>query len=244
MGGWLSGRSVTVAIMLATMTRWLKVSLRDAPATVPALAAIVLFVVWATSQAGYPLTHWAPGGLIVLALLAIALGAVPLRFAEIPVAVKLALACLAAYTALSFLSILWADAPAEAWEGANRTLLYLVVFALFALWPRRGAGAALLLEPVDACDDRARGVCGAASRRLKRQELWSMFSGERLAYPIGYPNATAAQWLMAFWPALLLARGTQSALGSARAARGRGGSAGRRGAVQPEPWVAVRHAGR
>ncbi len=131
--------------MLAAMTRWLKVSLRDAPATVPALAAVVLLIVWATSQAGYPLTHWAPGGLILLALLAIALGAVPLRFAEIPVAVKLAVACLALYTALSYLSILWANVPGEAWEGANRTLLYLVVFALFALWRGRGASAALLL---------------------------------------------------------------------------------------------------
>jgi tetratricopeptide (TPR) repeat protein/predicted secreted protein len=37
----------------------------------------------------------------------------------------------------------------------------------------------------------------------------ALFAGERLSYPVGYPNATAAQWLMAFWPALLLARGTR-----------------------------------
>ena len=42
----------------------------------PALAALALFVVWATDQAGYPVTHWAPGGLIVLALLGLALGVV------------------------------------------------------------------------------------------------------------------------------------------------------------------------
>ena len=53
--------------------------LRQAPATVPALVAMALFVVWATDQAGYPVTHWAPGGLIVLALLGMALGAVGLR---------------------------------------------------------------------------------------------------------------------------------------------------------------------
>ena len=184
------------------------VSLRETPATVPALAAIVLFVVWATSQAGYPLTHWAPGALIVLVLLAIAALAVPLRFAEIPVAVKLALACLAAYTALSFLSILWASAPAEAWEGANRTLLYLLVFTLFSLWPRGGASAALLLGVWTLA------LIGLAVYVALRLDLASgksfaaLFSGERLAYPVGYPNATAAQWLMAFWPALLLARGT------------------------------------
>jgi tetratricopeptide (TPR) repeat protein len=36
--------------------------------------------------------------------------------------------------------------------------------------------------------------------------LRSMLPGGRLLYPSGYPNANAAQWLMAFWPALLLAR--------------------------------------
>jgi O-Antigen ligase len=189
------------------MTRWPTVSLRETPTTVPALAAVVLFVVWATSQAGYPLTHWAPGALIVLVLLAIAVLAAPLRFAEIPVAVKLALACLGAYTALSFLSILWAAAPAEAWEGANRTLLYLLVFALFALWPRRGASAALLLGVWTLA---MIGLAVYVALRLDfagGNSFAALFSGERLTYPVGYPNATAAQWLMAFWPALLLARG-------------------------------------
>ena len=54
---------------------------------------------------------------------------------------KIALGCLAAYTALSFLSILWAAVPGDAWEGANRTLLYLLVFALFALLAASGARA-------------------------------------------------------------------------------------------------------
>jgi tetratricopeptide (TPR) repeat protein len=193
--------------MLATMTRWLKVSLREAPATVPALAAVVLLVVWATSQAGYPLTHWAPGGLVLLALLAIALGAVPLRFAEIPLAVKLAVACLALYTALSYLSILWANVPGEAWEGANRTLLYLIVFALFALWRGRGGSASLLLGVWTLA---LIGLAAYAALRLDSatgKSFTSMFVGERFAYPTGYANANAAQWLMAFWPALLLARG-------------------------------------
>jgi hypothetical protein len=201
------GESGITTNILTTMTRWPSVSLRETPATVPALAAIVLFVVWATSQAAYPLTHWAPGALIVLVLLAIALLAAPLRFAEVPVAVKLALACLAAYTALSFLSILWAAAPAEAWEGANRTLLYLLVFALFSLWPRRGGSAALLLSLWTLA---LTGLAVYVALRLDLaggRSFEALFSGERLAYPVGYPNATAAQWLMAFWPALLLARG-------------------------------------
>jgi hypothetical protein len=191
------------------MTRTSTGLLRETPAAVPALATVVLLVVWATSQAGYPLTHWAPGGLIVLALLAIALLAVPLRLADVPGSVKLALACLAAYTALSFLSIVWAASPGEALEGANRTLLYLMVFALFALWRGRGASAALLvgswtLAMIGLAAFVLLHVDAASGGALAR-----LLPGGRLIYPSGYENSNAAQWMMALWPALLLAREKQ-----------------------------------
>jgi O-Antigen ligase len=180
--------------------------LRRAPATLPALVAIALFVVWATSQAGYPLTHWAPGGLVVLALLALAAAVLRVRLAEMPLPVKLALGSLAAYTALSYLSILWAAVPADAWEGANRTLVYLLVFALFATWRQHGASAALLLvvwmlAMVGLAAFVLLHVNSAAAASVSE-----MFPGGRLTYPSGYANANAAQWLMAFWPALLLVR--------------------------------------
>jgi tetratricopeptide (TPR) repeat protein len=181
-------------------------SLRRAPATLPALVAIALFIVWATSQGGYPLTHWAPGGVVVLALLTITAVALRARLAELPLAVKLALACLAAYTALSYLSILWAGVPGDAWEGANRTLLYLLVFALFATWRQQGTSAALLLCVWTLS------LIGLALFVLLHVEgasgagLQALLPGARLTYPSGYANANAAQWLMAFWPALLLVR--------------------------------------
>jgi hypothetical protein len=188
------------------MTARLMLSLRRAPATAPALVAIALFVVWATSQAGYPLTHWAPGGLVVLALLALAVALLRVRLAEMPVPVKLALGCLAAYTALSYLSILWAAVPGDAWEGANRTLLYLLVFALFATWRQHGTSAALLLvvwalAMIGLAAFVLLHVDGAGAASLRE-----MFPGGRLTYPSSYANANAAQWLMAFWPALLLVR--------------------------------------
>ncbi len=188
------------------MTRWLTGSLREAPATVPALGVVVLLVVWATSQAGYPLTHWAPGALVVLALLAIALATLRPRLVEIPSTVRLALACLAAYTALSFLSIVWAAAPAEAWEGANRTLLYLMVFSLFALWRGRGTSATLLVSVWTLAMVALAVYVTLRVEAASGKSFYGLVSGERLSYPAGYPNATAAQWLMAFWPALLLAR--------------------------------------
>ena len=188
------------------MTSKLAASLREAPVTVPALAALALFVVWATSEAGYPVTHWAPGALIVLALVVIAVAFVGLRRVATPVAVKLAVGCLAGYTALSFCSILWAGVQGVAWEGANRTLLYLLVFALFACWPQRARSAALLLGTWTLAMS---GLALFVALRLSAAtgvSLRSLIPGGRLAYPSGYPNASAAQWLMAFWPALLLAR--------------------------------------
>ena len=188
------------------MTKGLTASLREAPATVPALAALVLFVVWASDQAGYPVTHWAPGGLIVLVLFGLTLTIVPLRQNECSTPVKIALGCLTGYTALSFLSILWASVPGDAWEGANRTLLYLLVLALFASWRQLGHSAALLLggwavAMIGLAAFAALHVDAATSTGLQ-----SMFPGGRFVYPSGYANANAAQWLMAFWPALLLAR--------------------------------------
>ena len=182
-------------------------SLREAPATVPALAAIVLFIVWGSDHAGYPVTHWSPGGLIILVLLLMGIGIIGLRLSEIPLAVRVSLACLAAYTALSYLSILWANVAGDAWEGANRTLVYLLVFALFACWRQRGPTAALLL----LCWTSAMIVLAAyAALHLNAAgtdtALMRCFPEGRLNYPSGYPNANAAQWLMAFWPALLMAR--------------------------------------
>lgn len=193
-------------IIVRAMTAKLTASLRQAPATVPALAVLVLFVVWATSQAGYPVTHWAPGALVVLVALGIALGVVPLRLSEVPGPVRVAIAALAAYTALSYLSILWAAVPGEALEGANRTLLYLAVFALFASWRQSGVGAALLL-----CAWTLAMIALAAFVALHvdaagAAQLQTLLPGGRLQYPSGYANANAAQWLMAFWPAVLLAR--------------------------------------
>jgi tetratricopeptide (TPR) repeat protein len=201
-----ANRSANAPVSIAS--RRLLGALREAPATVPALVAMALFVVWATSQAGYPLTHWAPGGLIVLALLGIALACVGLRVVDIPTPVKVALGCLAAYTALSFASILWAGVPGDAWEGANRTLLYLLVFALFALWPQQGRSAVLLLGAwtfamIGLAAFVALHVNAAAGSTA---HLESLLPGGRLVYPAGYVNADAAQWLIAFWPALLLAR--------------------------------------
>jgi len=181
--------------------------LRRTPVVLPALLAIALFVIWSSSEGGYPVTHWAPGGLVLLALLAIALWSAPVHVRELPRALRVALACLAAYAALSYLSILWAQVPADAWEGANRTLLYLLVLALFSLWPLGGRAASLLLcvwivAMIGLAAYVLLHVSGSAAPA-------GFFGEDRLKYPAGYENAAAACWCMAMWPAVLLARSPQ-----------------------------------
>jgi hypothetical protein len=112
----------------------------------PPLAAVALFAGWTASEAGYPPTSWLPGALFLLVLLGTVLVAAPPKLAEIPLAVRLAGGLLLVFTLWSFLTIAWADAPGDAWEGADRTLLYLVVFALFAARAQTGRGAALILS--------------------------------------------------------------------------------------------------
>ncbi len=172
----------------------------------PACATLVVFVAWAYHQAGYQANQWAPGGLMVLGLLCISVGVLRRKLAEVPPLIRLSLGSFAAYTAFSFLSVLWAASPEEAFEGANRTLLYLLVFALFASWPLRADGAALLLGAWVLA------MVALAAYVLLRLDvatgvgLRELMPEGRLSYPSGYFNANAAQWLMAFWPAVLMAR--------------------------------------
>ncbi len=175
------------------------------------MIVVAILVAWAASQDGFPVTHWTPGALVVLALLLVTWHVLGLRAQELPLSVRIALGCLVAYTALSYLSILWANVPGDAWEGANRTLLYLLVFALFACWPLTGAMASLLLCLWVA------GMIGVGLFVLVHLagagegEIERLLPYGRLLFPSGYPNANAAQWLIAFWPALLLARSVRLA---------------------------------
>lgn len=178
-------------------------SLRAAPITLPCAGALALVAWWALDEGGFDVRQWGPGGLVLLGLLAVGVLAAPVQLRALPRPVALAAAGLGAYAAWSFASIAWAADPGYALEGATRTLLYVLAFCLFALWPQRGAtGAALLAAWV--------AVVVAAGLVLALQmagggDLEELFVFDRLRAPTGYPNATAALLMMPVLPAVVLA---------------------------------------
>ncbi|MCW3011315.1 MAG: hypothetical protein JWO90_1719, partial [Solirubrobacterales bacterium] len=177
--------------------------LRGAPILVPCLAVLPLLAWWAADGAGFAVGAWSPGALLVLGLLAIALVVVPNRWGDVPRSVALAAGLLGAFTAWSYASVGWADDPGAALEGANRTLLYLALFCLFALWHQRTLGAAVLVGGWVLAVVAVAGV--TAVRLATDADPAGFFAEDRLATPVGYPNAAAATFALALWPAIVLA---------------------------------------
>ena len=149
----------------------------------------MLFCVWSASGGGFEETTWYPGALLVLALLG--LGLVMTRGSRRPHPLALAaLALLGCFVVWSFASIGWAEVKGDAWDGANRSLLYLTVFALFALPAWRPASAAIVLGAF------ALGVAVLGGATLiqiaSASEPALAFLKGALIDPTGYHNSTAA----------------------------------------------------
>ncbi len=170
----------------------------------PGLLAVLVFLTWAQSSGGYFPTAWYAGGLFFVAVLLTMLIAWPGGLVSgVRGWTAAALAALAGFVAWSYLSIGWADVRGDAWDGANRAALYLIVFSLFALW-RWSPSSGLVLLGVFAA-----GVCvlGIASLLAagSAEDADAFFISGRFKDPIGYVNGNAALFLLGFWPALFLA---------------------------------------
>jgi hypothetical protein len=173
---------------------------RRAPPVMVGALAIAVFTWWAVDEGGAAPGSWYPGALVFLAALVAV--ARPGDRHRLQAPGRWALAALTAFTAWSFLSLAWADAPGDAWDGANRTLLYLTVFLLFAALPWKPSEAGVVLAAFVLA---TAGVGVWAVIRAMGGSDPAMLSGGRLAGPVGYENASAALFLAAFWPAVLLA---------------------------------------
>jgi len=157
----------------------------------------------AAAEGGFSLTVWLPVALSLLALGCVLAVAAPDRLRGPLEPAGLAILLLAALTVWLFLSILWAEDPAAAWEGANRALLYTIVFALPARWGVTPGAAWVALLALGAAV--ASLAVLTVARVLVVDHPLDLFIDGRLSSPTGYPNSTAALWCLAAWPLVGLA---------------------------------------
>jgi Flp pilus assembly protein TadD len=162
-------------------------------AALPAVIATVVLLFLAASEGGRDPLTWYPAGILLAGLLAVAVTFGPPTTNASPVA-GVAFALLLAFAAWSYCSIAWADQQADAWNGANRAVIYASVFGLY-LWPlpRRTALAIMAFW--------ALGVAAIGLVELVRAAVAASpdgyFVAQRFSEPTGYANANAALWFTA-----------------------------------------------
>ena len=174
-----------------------------APTVLIGALPLGLFLLWAGIDGGYPPTLWNPGGIALVGLFALLLSNAPRLLRTLPRSGLVALGLFGAFTLWSFLSIAWAADEGEAWDAANRTLVYFAVYGVFLVWSWRGRQAAILLGAYSL----GVGAIAAATfvRALGAEDPGTFFIGGRYSDPVGYINADCALFLTAFWPAVFLA---------------------------------------
>jgi hypothetical protein len=182
---------------------WRRLDRVDAWAIAPALVALAAVTFLAAKDGGFPATSGYPFALYSLLLLAAVVFGGGGRNLTLTRTQGIAAGALVAFTVWSYLSIAWAQSKGDAWDGANRTALYLVVFVLFAILPWRARSALIVL-----------GVYAIATTALAAGVLVHVatvgnpqpdFIGTRLSAPTGYQNATAELFMAPVWAALVLA---------------------------------------
>jgi hypothetical protein len=195
------GATILGRVTRGVLERLLR-DLRESPGTPAGVVALAVILFWTARDGATDALVWAPGTLLLVGLLVV----VAVTATDAPPGGRAGLVALAAFAAFvgwCFLTILWADVPADAWSGANKTLAYFTIYALFATrsWSVRHAAALL----------------GAYSLGVTVIGLWELhsvspagqptlgFLESRLAVPISYSNANCALYLSAAIPALFLA---------------------------------------
>ena len=167
--------------------------------TFPALLLVAVLLALASAGGGYAVTTWYPSALFLLGLLLVVAFADRDAVASAARSNVRVVAIVGAFAAWSLSSIIWANAKDDAWDGGNRVLGYLIVFALVALVPSTPRQSAVVLGAFSA------GVTVLTAGTFLFGDPGTTFTNGRLAQPIGYASATAALCLMALWPAITLA---------------------------------------
>ncbi|MCW2968314.1 MAG: hypothetical protein JWM71_2086 [Solirubrobacteraceae bacterium] len=174
-----------------------------APMLVPGFCLLGLTVILVLSHGGYASSSWYPGALFVLALTVVLLIAVPMPASARWRENRWILWALALFAVWCFCSVLWSSSPGMAWDGANRTLMYVLALAAVTLLPWTHKAARILLAGVVASLTVI--AAGVLVATVTRANPGTLFLTGRLSDPTGYSNATANLWLMACLPAIWFA---------------------------------------
>jgi hypothetical protein len=179
-------------------------------ATLPAallLGALALLWSWWAWRAGawFGVIFY-PGAIAVAAVLLVLL-----RFAPWPGSLRsswgaaVALGGLLTLGAWTLLSALWSPSPDEAFSDGTRVLLYAASF-LLGLWLCRLLASRLTLSLLPLAVAGGVVAVGTAITLIAGDDITRYLERDgTLEFPIGYRNANAAFFLIAFWPAITLA---------------------------------------
>jgi hypothetical protein len=181
---------------------WLAAALQALPLGI--VLGIVAFMI--EREGGFALTVWSPIALLVLGVVATTVFSAGHVFATAPRTVVGAVACLAAFGIWSFLTIVWAGVRGDAWDGSNRTVLYVLVFALVASWP----ASARAVWPLLLSAGLLVAIEGLVTieQTIHAADPTQFLIGSRLSEPLGYPSATAALFMTMGWLMIGLASRT------------------------------------
>jgi hypothetical protein len=173
----------------------------DLARVLPLPAVLALLLYWASDEGGFRPALWYPGALIVVWLLVICVANPMFSLARREWR-SAALAFFALFALWSFLSIIWATVKGDSWDGANQTLLYFTIYAIFSRWSTNVRIASLFVS-LYAIGVALVGFVTIESA-LHGGHPASVLLGWRLAAPIGYQNGEAALFLIPLWPVLYL----------------------------------------
>jgi tetratricopeptide (TPR) repeat protein len=174
--------------------------------TLPGLILVAVLLVLTSAGGGYAPTSWYPAALFLLALLVVVVISDRAAFAAVARTNLVAFAFIGGLAAWSLLSILWAGAKDDAWDGGNRVVMYLIVFALVGLIPSTPRRSAVILGTFSL------GIAVLTGAAFLFGDPGTTFTNGRLAEPVGYASATAALCLMAVWPAVALGVAREAAI--------------------------------